>query len=336
VRRRALAAGLVVAIVALVAIGGIVACGSFGEATPADGGAAEGGTGAPADGAAGGDATVTLDGGGPLPGRKCSVGSPFPTAPVPVVVAGFGVEAVRFDPSQKVAYVALCPAAGPRSDCDLWLGTAGTTGVVATSRYGISAVGKYDSYPMPSLDGTYLLFASDRSGAPKIHAASGANGVFDAGAAQLSLPTTPNETADANEPYLLANGTLYFSATAAGSPDYDLFRSEGKRPAFGSGRLLVNVTTEVDVAPVVAEDELEMFWASDRAKSGNLDVWTGTRTAASAVYDFSAGEKAVPALSTPEVDYPTWLSPDACDLYLIHKTSVATPGELRVAHRSGM
>jgi hypothetical protein len=316
----------------VLAIAGALACGSFGAA-PADGGttaADEGGAGSDGGGSEP-DALVTPDAPPPALERKCAVGSPF-AAPAPVPTgAPLGMESFRFDPVQKVAYVSLCPAAGPKSECELYTATLPVGS--GAMKIAASAAAKYDSYPNPSPDGAYMIFASDRNGAPKMFkAAASANGGFVT-PVPFALTTTPTATENANEPYLLRNGkVLYFSGAPTGSSDYDMFRSEGG-PAFGQGRLLTNVTGKIDVAPVVAEDELEMFFASDRGGSiGGLDLWTATRTAANATYEFN-GETVLPLLSHAGVDYPTWLSPDACDLYIIRKPNVSTPGTLYVAHR---
>ncbi|MDB4997009.1 MAG: hypothetical protein JWM74_4441 [Myxococcaceae bacterium] len=326
-------------------LGGVLACGSFGEVTTADGAgtaSADGGADAvtsdaePADA----DAAGRADAPAPFPARRCKVGAPFVVAPTVVPIGALAVEAVRFDPLQKSAYASTCPPAGPKSACDLSFATVTPNGFASLAHYAGSETNKLDSHPMASLDGTFFVFASDRSGAPRIYGATGVNGTFTASPALITLMTTPNGTSDANEPYLLANGrTLYFSAAPSGSSDYDLFRAEGPTVGtFGAGRLLTNVTNVSDVAPVVAEDELEMFWASDRpdgatTPKGALDVWTATRKTTNNPWEYPAAA-IVPILNTAEVDYPTWLSPDACDLYLIHKATTALPGELRVAHRN--
>ena len=87
----------------------------------------------------------------------------------------------------------------------------------------------------------------------------------------------------ANEPYLLRDGkTLYFAAADSSGADWDLFRASGDaarlRHRSATASLVggnVNGGSE-EVAPVVTEDEEELFFATDRA-GGSFDVWTATK-----------------------------------------------------------
>jgi hypothetical protein len=241
-------------------------------------------------------------------------------------------------PDGRSGWFSLFPTGGNKDQSDMYSGVSGPgESFGGFVKVPANVEGKYDSYPRITPDGLYLLFSSART-APgiKLHVAKVNGAAFDVAQA-LPLPTKPSVMVYANEPYLLANGTvMYFSAAGGSGSDFDLFRAEGAAPTFdsGNGRLLTNVTTVEDVAPVVAEDELEMFWASNRGDAqnkGDLDIWTATRTASKPTYQFDS-EKIVPALSTTLKDYPTWLSPDACHLYLIQKNASGN-GSLVVADR---
>lgn len=313
----------------------IVACGSFGEA--------------PADAEAGTQDGTTVDGGGlesstdastdeprraPIEaGPRCPIGAPFKTLSAVPLEGEFSVEAARFTPDQTAAYLSLCPATGDKKSCELYVSLLTPSGAFGTpQRISVSATNAYDSYPSLAADGRFIVFSSDRSGGPRIYSAEATSGGY---AAPVVL-AVPSGLAFSNEPYLLANGrTMYFASANANGVDWDLFRAEGVPPLYaaGSGRLLTNVTPDEEFAPVVAEDEREMFWASNRAdpaKKGDLDIWTAERAANDPTYQFGQ-EAIVPVLGTAGIDYPTWLSPDACDLYLIQKTGPR--GALVVAHR---
>lgn len=86
-----------------------------------------------------------------------------------------------------------------------------------------------------------------------------------------------------------------------------------------------------DAAPVVSDDEREIFFSSDRGSSGTLplDIFVATRATADVPFETPV---ALPGLSTKEsYDWPVWLSPDRCTLYYINK--LANFATLRVAHR---
>ena len=105
---------------------------------------------------------------------------------------------------------------------------------------------------------------------------------------------------------------------------------------FGGGSDLVDGVNspQGEYAPVVSDDELEMFVSSDRESTGMpakmpLDIFVTSRNATTEAFGTPVK---LPALSTTDgIDWPVWLSPDRCDLYYINKVNdFAT---LFVAHR---
>jgi hypothetical protein len=273
--------------------------------------------------------------------KPCAIGTPFARG-TPVAIDGtYSVEAARFNPPRSIAYLSLCPGpgqpdAGDKTQCELYsspfLPTTSAFGAFAKIT-GISTANAYDAYPTITPDGRHILFGSERGGGEvQVFVASAVNGSFDAPViAQLSLVAGAEF---GNEPYILGDGrTIYFSAGNHGDGlGWQLYHAVGDPPTFGNSAMLVTGvnTTNGEFAPVVTDDELEIFFASDRGGAA-LDVYTSTRSDRSQPFPTPV---VVSALSAGGNDWPLWISSDACDLYYINKTSgtngIAT---LYVAHR---
>ncbi len=275
------------------------------------------------------------------PPLTCKAGTPFPTG-TPVALAGdHSVEGARFSADQNTGYLALCPADGTKTGCDLyqspWSETTHTFGQFIDMA--ISAPGFYDSYPTLTPDTQHLLFSSRRGGSTEIYLATAVDGIFAAEGVQPLAVAATNATTKfvaSNEPTALGDGlTIYFSASY-GSADgsNELFRSTGGPPAYGPLETLTSLSAPGnDNAPVVTDDELEIFFASDRASATSsfdaLDIYTATRATKT---DAFGDIQLVSSLSTPFTDYPLWISPNGCDLYYINKDG-AQVATLYAAHR---
>ncbi len=271
----------------------------------------------------------------PLPddaAQPCEVGGAF-TGGEPVPIAGtYSVEAARFNGTQSIAYLSLCAASGDVATCDLYASpfTAATrTFTSFTKLGGVSTLDVYDSYPTITPDGEHLLFGSRRlDGAIQVWVASAVNSSFDMPTlTRLALPTGKTTS---NEPYILGDGaTVYFSSGP------DLYRTSGPPPEFGATP--VNVpginTGNLELSPVVSDDERELFFASDREQPGSLmglDIYAATRTTTDAA--FGTPQRIAELSTSGTTDWPVWLSPDRCSLFYIHKP-VASLATLYVAHR---
>jgi Tol biopolymer transport system component len=121
------------------------------------------------------------------------------------------------------------------------------------------------------------------------------------------------------QPYVTPNGdALYFGSTRGPDGDHDLYRAEREA---GSDRFqppvaLASINSSVDVWPVISPDELTLYFASARSlrgSPGNFDVLMATR--GNKQQDFGA-VRLVPGVNSPDADYPSWISPDACTLYM--------------------
>lgn len=263
---------------------------------------------APADGAA-------------LP---CFQGTPFPKgSPVDVSELSYSVEGARFSPDMRTAYLSLCAKDQPKTTCDLFVAdydpVANKLSPTVVSYSELNAPNAYDSYPTMTPDSQFLLWASNRGGHLDIYVGAKMNGQFLAANA-MKLPAASGM--EANEPYVLGDGaTLYFSGKDDTTQLWDVFRSSGIAPDFGRRTLVASLNTPFDqAAPVVSDDELEVFYASKASDADTYDIYTAFRVNPND--PFSAVHE-VSALSTPApgVDWPLWLSPDLCTLFYINKES---------------
>ncbi len=261
----------------------------------------------------------------------CSLGRPFPAGTEVPIDGAYSVEAARFTPNQSVAYLSLCPPSGLKTACDLY------TSPLLDGRFtsytklaGVSDATHYDSYPTISPDGRYLVFSSNRMSQLRVFVAAASGGSFDQPVI-TPLSVIPNMIRS-NEPYLVNDGrVLYLSGASPDSQTDDIYRAAGEPPLYGgTAEIVAGIETAAgEYAPVVANDELEIFFASDRV-NGNfeLDLYTATRTSTAMPFDPPVR---IDSLSTDGIDWPLWLSPDACDLYYINKPGAFAT--MYVSHR---
>lgn len=276
------------------------------------------------------------DGGPAGDARICAPGTPFGEGGDVPLEGRYSVEGARFNSTRTNAYLSLCELDPPfaseqelKSRCDLHSSAFSVeTGAFTDLNLmdGVSAATFYDSYPTITPDAQHIVFGSSRGLGVRLYVAAKVMGSFD-DAVPMVVPLSP-AFEYTNEPYLLGDGqTLYFGAEAG--TQWDLYRASGPPPGFG-GLDAVPVPglggSGNEFAPVVREDELEIFFAADR-DAPQLDIYTSTR--ASRLDAFSPPTR-LPQLSTATIDYPLWLSPDGCELYYVNKVVAAT---LRVARR---
>ncbi len=261
---------------------------------------------------------------------KCMAGAPFGAGVEVPIVGDHSVEAARFTRNRSVAYLSLCPTnlADPRPGCDIYtspysLETESFSGF--SKMTGVSS-GVYDAYPTITADNQNIVFGSERASGVHIYTAATTNGSFDN---PTITPLSAMSTVNTNEPYLVGNGrVLYFSAETS---SVVLYRMEGDPPQFGGQPKAVpgvNRSNADEFAPVVRDDELEIFFASG-ADASVLDIYSASRRSTSASFDPPTRLD----LSTTGVDWPAWITPDGCDLYYISKPTVASVAKLYVARR---
>jgi len=267
--------------------------------------------------------------------KTCDPGTPFGPGTAVRIDGAYSVEAARFDPTQSIAYLSLCT--GAKSTCDLFQSAfSRATGEFSFySRLNVSDSTVYDSYASITPDAQTLVFGSQRlTGAVRPWVSAAVGGQFTLAAELKVIP----DVSYANEPYLVGGGQVLYLAGAkiGGTTSADIYRARGGPPGFGGASDLVDGVNSSggEYASVVSEDELEIFFASDRESTGvpatmPIDIFGATRALASGPF---VTPVKLAALSTLDgSDWPVWLSPDGCDLYYINK--VANFATLKVAHR---
>jgi hypothetical protein len=142
-----------------------------------------------------------------------------------------------------------------------------------------------------------------------------------------------NGLAQDSQPWVLPDhSAVYFSSTRGAAGDPDLWVSTGSAGSFGAPTLVTGTslqTTATEGYPVVTQDQLNLYFRSDRPGSGNLDIWLATRT--SVTVGFGAPVN-VSLLNTNVAESPTWISPDNCVLYFMRNIgTVASNTDLYVA-----
>jgi hypothetical protein len=122
------------------------------------------------------------------------------------------------------------------------------------------------------------------------------------------------------QPYVTPDGdALYFGSTRGARGDHELYRAqrEADSDRFQPPVALASINSlTVDAWPVISPDELTLYFSSARSllgSTGYFDVLMATRD--SKEQDFG-NVRPVPGVNSPDADYPGWISPDACTLYL--------------------
>ena len=263
--------------------------------------------------------------------EPCMLGSPFPAGtPVQIGDLGYSVEGARFSADQQAAYLSLCTLGQPKSTCELWRARY----IASEKRFAelfqldqLDQSGAYDAYPTITANGRFFLWASDRNSHLDVYVATEENGQFPA---SRIVKLAAAAGIASNEPYVLSDSeTVYFGGMDAAN-DWEIYRSRGPGPDFGTRQVVTSLGSPYgEAAPVVSDDELEIFFASERDSPDSYDIFTAIRTNKND--PFGAVTK-LGALSTPSpgIDWPLWLSPDLCTLYYINKDSDADTATARL------
>jgi hypothetical protein len=122
-------------------------------------------------------------------------------------------------------------------------------------------------------------------------------------------------------------GRLYFAAVLPPlGADFDLVVSSWDGSSFGAAKSLAELNTQsVESSPVVAPDDLSIYWASNRTDrpdgaGGDFDIWMATRSSESEPF---ARLRFLTELNTSHAEKPTFVTPDGCELYFTSDRSGA-------------
>jgi hypothetical protein len=76
-------------------------------------------------------------------------------------------------------------------------------------------------------------------------------------------------------------------------------------------------------SPVISHDQLTLYFASERTDGtakGMSDIWVSTRSDSAADFGFP---HAIDELNSPDDDVPVWISPDACEMFILRGSHLA-------------
>jgi hypothetical protein len=252
----------------------------------------------------------------------CDPVKPFST-PMPVMgvnsAANEGEATLSAD--ERTIYFASTRSPGAADNIELYSATRATTatGFGAASLLAVLNSSVNDENPSLTSDGLTLFFTSNR----------GAGGLaYDlyiatrtTPAADFGVPATVAgvnvATALDGAPYINGNGTvLYFTSDRGGTRDIFRTTRTASTAAFGPPALVGELSspTALDEGPVVTDDELTMYFGSDRpGGAGGLDIWVAHRTTTNDGFGAPTPDA---SLSSASSDFPLWISADGCRFLL--------------------
>lgn len=169
----------------------------------------------------------------------------------------------------------------------------------------------YDGFPSLTADHKTMYFASNAGGGPLRLYVSSRNTTAVAFGAPSEVPGGGADR-DA-EPWVGKSGIIYFS-TSRDVVNYELWRTTPS----GGGNFSptpiaeLNMAGRVSSTATLTDDELTIYFGSDRDVAGNIDIWTASRGSDGEAFGKLAK---VTELSTGALEYPVYVEPDGCSLY---------------------
>lgn len=172
-----------------------------------------------------------------------------------------------------------------------------------------------ESSPSVSSDGLMLFFDFD-DGETHTHMSTRISRSEEFGAPS-ELPYV-NVSGDNNYfSFVTADGhELWFASSRDGGVgSIDIYRSVSNGPGFTiTEDIAVLNSNDVEYSPVLSADRLTIYFSSSRPGSkGDYDIWTSHRNTTGDEFPIP---RLVPELNSSFGDFPGWLSPDNCRLYL--------------------
>jgi hypothetical protein len=175
-----------------------------------------------------------------------------------------------------------------------------------------------DECPTVTADGLFLYVDRNAGSASTywdIYLAQRANTTVDFGTPMLvpSLNQTANGKEDDNQFILPNNSAMYFISDRGISRDiYRAARNVGG--TFDTPVAVLPLPNSNENSAAVTNDELTMYFSTDATPTlGLQDVWMSKRTTTA---DGWGTPVHVDELSSPQVEYVNWVSPDGCAVYM--------------------
>jgi hypothetical protein len=193
--------------------------------------------------------------------------------------------------------------------------------------------GGINQAPTVTADGLTMYFESDRNQMYALQKSTRADLASDwSGPAQVYSISTPDTDLGDGGPSVSPDGkVIYFHSARSGN--LNIFRAELSGAGFGTAFPVAGISTTFDEArPVFSEDELTLFYASNRPEGGAKGAWDIWMTKRKSKEDAFETPVNVSELNTKQFEDPGWLSADQCDLYF-GRGGVDMDNRLYVAHR---
>ncbi|HSO35894.1 MAG TPA: hypothetical protein VLT33_25365 [Labilithrix sp.] len=266
-----------------------------------------------------------------------------PTKPFqgPQLVKGLESEAVfsaRFTQGESVAYLSALEREDGSVEPDLYTSTrdGGESSFGALFKLQVSEPGVSEYWPTVTADEKFMFFESDRNAmgtagsyVPERSRIWFSTKSFTFEPATLQGVFTTTTSFIEGAPYLDPQGrAIYFMSAgrgADGGGDLDLYESllEKTGAAGPPTSLGPNINTDrAENVPVVSADQLTLYFA--RANDvGVFDIWTSKRASPSAPFGAAS---IVGGLDTPYEEFPSYVSDDACRLYLVSNRPLVDGG----------
>ncbi len=281
------------------------------------------------------DAPAAIDAAVDAPGARCVLSRPFDT---PVALSTLNTtsddHAPVLSPDELTIYFGSNRPGGV-GGFDVYVATRSSSSAAFGTPALVNGINtaEFENRPAVTADGLTLYVETRRSTNPyhllrATRTATTAS--FGALQAVPELTTSANEVA----PTLVPDGSaIYFMSNRVGANQ--LYRAERSGGGFGVPSQVVGTNLANNVAdyPMIAADQLTLMFPSNLAGGmGGVDIWVATRP--SVAVGFSA-PTALTELNTTGTDYPGWLSPDGCVLY-IARANGAAGLDIFVARRPAM
>jgi hypothetical protein len=258
--------------------------------------------------------------------QRCSPSTPF-SVPLPVG----GLEAIdgtaRFSPDQLS--VVFSNRTGPSVDLYQATRASQSEAFGPPSRLtGLGAAEGSKLFPALAKDQKTLWFAT-------MHETSPGNPRVDIFFATRSSETSStfegtkeatglNVFRENTTPFATKHASEIWYAAGPQSDQYEIFHSKISGSGAASDPIQVPEinTPYAEASPVLSDDGLVIYWSSTRPDGdaqGDHDVWVAVRPDAASRF---GTPKNVTELNTYALEYPAWLSPDLCQLYIARSGSV--------------
>ena len=250
-------------------------------------------------------------------GAACDLNKPFKT---PTLVGGVNTTmdefSARLSPDQLTVYVH-----NDSGGHDLFVATRATKQAPFGNPVPITELNtpNFQGHPSVTADGLTLYFTSSEPGGPgnfDIHSSSrpATTVIFSSPSVVANVNTAGPE----DVVYATPDGTtLVLSNNTGGS--FDLYSTSLVGGTFGAPQTIaaVNTTAGLEDFPVITADGLTLFYAHATANTLNAaQIFVAHRSTTldgfgipSSVVELNPNDGSTSA--------PTWISPDACDLYFI-------------------